>query len=168
MKLLWYACQVPRLQCVFKMLDFSKKEPIVFPYKEWEIKKDKSKEIVKRPIALVSLGKQRLQMAGLIDSGSDRTISYLYPFGQMLGVRVEDFEGEPEPIQGLFGNGSAWASHMDIWIGKYRLNVPIYWLTNKYDTDRCNYNLILGRRIIFDNFDVVFSQKDNKVYFYKK
>lgn len=150
------------------MLDFSNKTPIIFPYKDSEIKKGKEREIVKRPMALVSLGKQKLQMAGLIDTGSDKTISYLYPFGQMLGVNINDFEGEPEPIDGLFGSGSAWASHIDLWIGKYRLNVPVYWLTNPYDPKRCNYSLILGRKIIFDNFDIVFCQKEKKVYFYRK
>ena len=28
--------------------------------------------------------------------------------------------------------------------------------------------IILGRKIIFDNFDVIFCQKEKKIYFYKK
>ena len=68
------------------MLDYSKQEPVIFPYKEWEIKTGNSKEIVKRPIALVGLGTQNIKMSALIDSGSDKTISYLYPFGKILGI----------------------------------------------------------------------------------
>ena len=151
------------------MLDFSNKKPIIFPYKEWEVKTGNSIEKVKRSIALVSLGNNRqLQIAALIDTGSDKTVSYLYPFGQMLGVNPANFEGEPDQIGGLFTKGSAWANHMDLWIGEHRLNVPIFWLTQKYDPHECNYSMILGRKVIFDNFDVVFCQKESKVYFYKK
>ena len=57
---------------------------------------------------------------------------------------------------------------MDLWIGEHRLNVPVYWLTIPYDFRTCNYNMILGRKIIFDHFDVVFCQKEKKVYFYYK
>ena len=71
-------------------------------------------------------------------------------------------------LGGLFSEGAAWPCHTDLWIGKHRLNVPIYWITKPYDTDKCNYSLILGRKIIFDNFDVVFRQKEKKVYFYRK
>ncbi|MBW2974889.1 hypothetical protein KY366_04185 [Candidatus Woesearchaeota archaeon] len=151
------------------MLDFSHKEPIIFPYKDWEVKTGNSKEKVTRPIALVSLGsKKQIQMAALIDTGSDKTVSYLHPFGQMLGVNVNDFEGEPDQIGGLFTKGYGWSKHIELWIGRYRLNVPVFWLTQKYDPNECNYSMILGRKIIFDNFDVVFCQKEKKVYFYKK
>ena len=57
------------------MLDYSNKEPVIFPYKDWEIKTGGSKEIVKRPIALVGLGSQNFKMSALIDSGSDKTMS---------------------------------------------------------------------------------------------
>ncbi len=150
-----------------KMLDYSKKEPIVFPYKLCEITTKNGKEKVLRPIALIKIGKKKIQMAGLIDSGSDKTVSYAYPFGKLLGV-LDDIEGEPESIGGLFSKGSAWPCHTDLWIGQYRLNVPVYWLTTPYDPKECNYNLILGRKIIFNNFDVVFCESEGKVYFYKK
>ena len=82
------------------MLNYSKEEPIIFPYKLCEIKTKNNKEMVLRPIALIKLGKKQIQMAGLIDTGSDKTVSYAFPFGKMLGI-LDEIEGEPEPIGGF-------------------------------------------------------------------
>ena len=87
------------------------------------------------------------------------------PFGYNLGIG-DDFEGEPDEIRGLTGTDKAWAKHVDIWIGEHRFNVPVYWLVRKFNRET-DYPMILGRKIIFDNFDVVFRQKEKKVYFYK-
>jgi len=148
------------------MLDYSKEDPVIFPYKECYIEVNKQKELVWRPLALVSLKHENFYMNALIDSGSDKTISYIEPFGKVLGINVEDFEGEPQELRGLTGSGAAWPKHMDMWIGKHRLNIPIFWLTKPYNIKQ-DYQMILGRKIIFDNFDVVFRQKEKKVYFYK-
>lgn len=112
------------------MLDYSKEKPIIFPYKKCYIEVNKQKELVWRPLAMVSVKSLNFSMSALIDTGSDKTISYLNPFGKQFGVNEEDFEGEPEELRGLTGKGTAWPKHMDIWIGTHRFNIPII-LVNK-------------------------------------
>ena len=147
------------------VLDYSKKEPIIFPYKQHDIVISGKLESVFRPIALVGVKKENFKMNALIDTGSDRTISFLEPFGYQLGVG-DEIEGEPDQIRGLSGTEKAFPTHIGIWIGKHRLNVPIFWLTRPFKINE-DYEMILGRKIIFDNFDVVFSQKEKRVYFYR-
>ena len=108
-----------------------------------------------------------MEFPALIDTGSDKTVSYMQPFGNFLGVSADQFEGEPDRLSGLVGESNAWAKHIDLWIGEHRLNVPIFWLLNKFDV-HSNYPFILGRHIVFDYFDVVFCQQDKKVYFYPR
>lgn len=148
------------------VLDYSKKKPIIFPYKEHEIVISGKLERVLRPMALVGVKRQNFKMSALIDSGSDRTISFLKPFGYQLGVG-DDLEGEPDELRGLSGTEKAFPTHVDIWIGDHRLHVPIFWITRPFKITE-DYEMILGRKIIFDNFDVVFRQREKKVYFYKK
>lgn len=147
-------------------LDFSKKKPIIFPYKETETVISGKIEKVFRPLALVGVKQENFKMSALIDTGSDRTISFMDPFGYQLGFG-DDLEGEPDELRGLSGTEPAWPKHGDIWIGEYRFNIPIFWLTRKFKIEE-DYEMVLGRKIIFDNFDIVFRQKEKKVYFYKK
>ena len=96
----------------------------------------------------------------------DQLISWLDPLGYSLGIG-DDFEGEPtDKLKGLFGEGHAWCKHASIWIGDVHLNISIYWVTQKYDIER-DYQMILGRKIIFEHFDVIFKQKEKLVYFFK-
>lgn len=149
-------------------LDYSKEKPIVFPYKEFEITTSTGKEKIWRPLALVGLTRKNFRFDALIDTGSDKTISWLDPFAHKLGLADEFDEGEPqEMIKGLFGEGSAWYNHTPLWIGEHQLNIPIYWLTQEYDMKK-GYQIILGGKIIFDNFDVIFRKREKSVYFYKK
>lgn len=146
-------------------LDYSNRKPVIFPYKPHETIVSGKLETVLRPMALVGIKRQNFKMNALIDTGSDRTMSFLDPFGYLLGVG-DDLNGEPDEIRGLSGTESAWASHIDIWIGEHRLNIPIFWLTRKFRIKE-DYEMILGRRIIFDNFDVIFRQHEKKVYFFR-
>ena len=118
-----------------------------------------------KEVAFVGVKKENFKMNALIDSGSDRTISFLNPFGYQLGVG-DELEGEPDELRGLSGTEKAFPKHIDIWIGSCRLNVPIFWITRPFKINE-DYEMILGRKIIFDNFDVIFKQKEQKVYFYK-
>ena len=120
---------------------------------------------VLRKMVVVGVKKQNFKMNALIDTGSDRTISFLNPFGYQFGVG-DTIEGEPDELRGLTGTEKAFPTHMDIWIGEHRLNVPIFWVTRPFKINE-DYEMILGRKIIFDNFDVLFRQKEKKVYFYK-
>ena len=147
-------------------LDYSKKKPVVFPYKLHDIVISGKLERVLRPMALVGVKKENFKMNALIDSGSDRTISFLDPFGYQLGVG-DELEGEPDELRGLTGTEKAFPKHVDIWIGEHRLNIPIFWITRPFKINE-DYEMILGRNIIFDNFDVLFRQKEKKVYFYKQ
>ena len=146
-------------------LDYSKKKPVVFPYKLHDIVISGKLERVLRPMALVGVKKENFKMNALIDSGSDRTISFLDPFGYQLGVG-DELEGQPDELRGLTGTEKAFPKHVDIWIGEHRLNIPIFWITRPFKINE-DYEMILGRKIIFDNFDVVFKQKEKKVYFYR-
>lgn len=146
-------------------LDYSKIKPIIFPYKLHDVVISGKLERVLRPMALVGVKRQNFKMNALIDSGSDRTICFLNPFGYQLGIG-DDIEGEPEELRGLTGTEKAFPKHIDIWIGEHRLNVPVFWLTRPFKINE-DYELILGRKIIFDNFDIIFKQKDKKVYFYR-
>ncbi len=147
-------------------LDYSKKEPVIFPYKQHDIIISGKLERVLRPMALVGVKRKNFKMNALIDSGSDRTICFLDPFGYQLGVG-DDLEGEPDELRGLSGTEKAFPKHIDIWVGEHRLNVPIFWIVRPFKINE-DYEMILGRKIIFDNFDIVFRQKEKKVYFYKK
>ncbi|MBW2984689.1 hypothetical protein KY361_06225 [Candidatus Woesearchaeota archaeon] len=113
----------------------------------------------------VKVGKSKIGLSALIDTGSDKTISFMKPFGNWLGIDTDDFEGEPDELNGLFSSGPAWPKHTDLWIGDYRFNVPIFWLTKPFDIES-DYQMVIGRKVIFDNFDIVFRQKEKKVYFY--
>ena len=55
-----------------------------------------------RPMALIGIKKENFKMNALIGTGSDRTISFMDPFGYRLGVG-DDLEGEPDTIRGLSG-----------------------------------------------------------------
>src|SRR3989338_3657781 len=148
------------------VLDYRGEVPLIFPYKECEIFINRKFEKVFRPMALVGVWKKSFQMDALIDTGSDRTISYMDPFGYNLGVG-DDCEGEPDEIRGLSGTEMAHSKHIDLFIGDHRFNVPVHWLTRKFDVQK-DYPMILGRKIIFDYFDVVFRQKEKLIYFYKR
>src|SRR3989344_9390423 len=148
------------------VVDYSEKVPIIFPYKECEIFISGKLEKVLRPLALVGLTSKNIKFDALIDSGSDRTISFLDPFGYELGIG-DELEGEPDELRGLTGTEKAFPKHVDIWIGEHRLNIPIFWITRPFKINE-DYEMILGRKIIFDNFDVLFRQKEKKVYFYKQ
>ena len=148
-------------------LDYSNENPIIFPYKQFEITSSLGKEKIWKPLALVGLTRKNFRVDALIDTGSDKTISWLDPLGYKLGI-ADDFEGEPtDTLKGLFGEGSAWCKHTSIWIDDVQLNIPIYWITKKYDIER-EYQLILGRKTIFEHFDVIFRQKEKLVYFFKR
>ncbi|MBI1935878.1 hypothetical protein HYS31_05545 [Candidatus Woesearchaeota archaeon] len=146
------------------VLDYSDKKPIVFPYKYHDIVISGKLERVLRPMALVGVKRQNFKMNALIDSGSDRTVSFLEPFGYQLGVG-DEIEGEPDELRGLSGTEKAFPKHIDLWIGDHRLNVPIFWIARPFKINE-DYEMILGRKIIFDNFDVIFKQNEKKVYFY--
>ncbi len=57
-------------------LDYSNKNPIIFPYKLHDIVISGKLERVLRPMALVGVKRQNFKMNALIDSGSDRTICF--------------------------------------------------------------------------------------------
>lgn len=78
------------------MLDYSKKKPLIFDYKPTIVRTRQSDETVFRPMMMVKVGKQKIDMPALIDSGSDKTISFLNPFGHLQGIDIDDFEGEPD------------------------------------------------------------------------
>ncbi len=151
------------------MLDYSKQTPIVFPYQDVEINVGKNKEYVSRPMALVSINQKHKSMPALIDTGSDKTICYLEPWGKFFGVTEDDLEGEPTDLTGLGGKKSqAYPLHLKMWIGDELLNVPVYWIITPYNEAVDNFPIILGRNVVFKHFDVVFRERDKKVYFYRR
>ena len=150
------------------MFNLSNQEPIIFHYKKCFIKNSNGEdEEVWRPLAHISIGKRKVGMTALIDTGSDKTLSYLKPWGELVGFDLDEYEGEPEEIRGLCGSTKAWSKHTDLWIGDHLFNVPIYWIVDPFD-QKSEYQMILGRRNIFNHFHIIFDEGDKKVYFYHK
>ncbi|SRR3989338_10914249 len=141
------------------MLDFSKKIPIISEYMQLRLR---SKDAL-RPAALIGLGNS--DIPALVDTGSDRTLCFLEPFGRKDGILLEDFEGEPEVLHGMFGSGFAWERVITFEFGGKEYTLPVLWLTQRYDPES-DYPLILGRDFL-SKFDIVLRPKEGKVYFYE-
>jgi len=151
------------------MLNYNFKENLSLDYTEYEINKGKGKEKVLRPMVLASINKKIPSYPALIDSGSDKTISYLEPFGESWGISIDNFEGEPEEISPLSSIPLlARIAYFDVFIGDiYCVNLPVHFLIKKFDEKKDNYPIILGRNIFFKEFDILFRERENKVYLFK-
>lgn len=141
-------------------------DKISFKYKKFTNEKG---EICSYPIAdIVLLNKdESFETAAFIDSGADIS---LIPkeIADVLGLEFGE-ESEAETLSGE--KIKTWSSRVNMILvrGKNRISlngVPI----DIADSDcfkKENFNIILGRKFIFDNFKITFSQFEQTITFQK-
>jgi Aspartyl protease len=115
----------------------------------------------KYPIILKRNGIQ-LEEQMLIDSGADISIISTQT-GIDLGLTVlpEDYQQAAEGVGG--GTITYLTKVIEIEIDNHTLNVPVAWLLDD-DFDE----MIIGREIVFDIFDIEFKQSDEEIIFRKR
>ncbi len=94
----------------------------------------------------------------LIDSGADiSTINY--DFGLELGFKKARHD-YTLTAEGIGGTIDYLLKEIEIEIDAIRLKIPVAWLLSKDNDD-----IIIGREIIFDHFNIEFRQKEEKIIF---
>jgi hypothetical protein len=73
------------------------------------------------------------------------------------GVGIEEVMSKAE---GVGGQVDYVLRRVDVSIDSHTLTVPIAWLQTD-DTVEC----LLGREVVFDNFDIEFKQRDRQIIF---
>lgn len=98
----------------------------------------------------------RLEM--LVDSGADISV---IPFDTGIALGLQAVEGEVfEQAAGIGGVISYALRQLSIEIDGHEVHCPVAWIQNQYTRD-----LILGRDVVFDQFDIEFRQADKVVEF---
>lgn len=115
----------------------------------------------KYPVILKRDGIQ-LEERMLIDSGADiSVISKQTGIDLGLTVLMEDYQQEAEGVGG--GTITYLTKVIQIEIDNHTLAVPVAWLLQE-DFDE----MIIGREIVFDMFDIEFKQSDEEIIFKKR
>lgn len=115
----------------------------------------------KYPVILKRDGVQ-LEERMLIDSGADiSVISKQTGIDLGLTVLMEDYQQEAEGVGG--GTITYLTKVIQIEIDNHTLAVPVAWLLQE-DFDE----MIIGREIVFDMFDIEFKQSDEEIIFKKR
>lgn len=131
-----------------------------FKYKSIKLR---SGDIIYRPmIPLTIEGKEKLDIIGVLDSGSDITILPK----EIAEIIKPNYTGENE-ISGISGNiVKAKQGKIRISFGKgresYNFDVPILVPIEKEDVP-----IIIGRWGFFEQFKITFSEAERKIYFKK-
>ena len=97
----------------------------------------------------------------LVDSGADISTVSL-GVGQQLGFTVYDDE-RIETALGVNGSVEYVIREVQIEIDSHRFKAPIAWLQD----ENCD-DLLLGREVVFDEFDIEFKQQDETIVFRKR
>lgn len=108
-------------------------------------------------VKLKALDKE-IEIEMLIDSGADCSL-ISYETGLRLGLSLALLEDTSE-ARGIGGNVNFVIRLLNITIDNYTLKVPVAWVQNEECTDE-----IIGRVIIFDNFNIEFRQSEEKIVF---
>ena len=105
--------------------------------------------------------KKSMSFKMLVDSGADFS---LIPFqiGISLGYSLSDGEIIYKAA-GIGGSVEYVLRNIEIKIDNYSLKAPIAWVQTKHCDD-----IILGREMIFDTFDIEFKQADEDIIFRKR
>ena len=115
----------------------------------------------KYPIILKRNGIQ-LEERMLIDSGADiSVITKQTGIDLGLTVHAEDYQQSAEGVGG--GTIAYLTKVIQIEIDDHTLNVPVAWLLQD-DVEE----MIIGREIVFDMFDIEFKQADEEILFKKR
>ena len=155
---------------------------VAFPY-QWFPRGDVStgRSVVKdnktlRPMVTATLinGTASLPFDALVDSGSDKTISFA-EIGASLGIDFNDetFRKETETKTGMlfeseiFGLGKdplkVFVTLIDIELLGHKQTVRMYWIKEKFAAG-VDFALILGQDSIFSAFDIHFSKRQHKFF----
>ena len=129
---------------------------IAFEYKPLPSSKGKMYPLAK--IDLLYENKKQIFWP-IIDSGANVSI-FPKAVGDALGI---DFEGEPEPVEGVMGTFLGYSHYVNIKLGDYHQPISIRALFLMGDP----YPL-LGREGLFEKFDVLFQERLKKVLFIKR
>lgn len=123
----------------------------------------KSGEVIKRPIIpFTVVGKERLALFGILDSGSDNTI-ISEDIAAILGVELM----KDNEIFGISRNPvKAKESKLDVIFGKgneiYEFQIPV--LVPLIEED---IPIIIGREGFFNHFKITFNETEKKIEFKK-
>jgi Aspartyl protease len=113
------------------------------------------------PIEL-KFGKKSINELVLVDSGADISVISLN-LGKLLGLTL----AEGEILMQVGGVGGSILSYalrqISIKIDKDEIDVPFAWLQ-----DPKIHEMILGREVVFDKFDIEFKQADEEILFKKR
>ena len=143
------------------ILQIPKKDSIIFPYIPYNNKL--------KPIANIKfeyVGGKSLSLLALIDSGADRSCSFV-EIGERLGIDFEDFDKEKNVAYGIKGDGiPGYKAPIKYTIGGHEIYEEVTWLDTKFNP-QTSYLFILGRIKIFNEFDVVFQEHMKRIIFRK-
>ena len=131
---------------------------IVFKYKN---EFGRNQEVIKRPVCDVYLRSNRdewIEFHPYIDSGADMTLIPL-SLGKLIGLSTD--KKSPEKIGGISGSIPVIYHEVMIKIARYRFPILISWAQIE------KVPPLLGRKDIFDFFNVSFRQKKGIVIFEK-
>lgn len=153
-----------------------------FPY-QWFPRGDVSagRQVVKdnktlRPLLTATLirGETHLPIDALVDSGSDKTISFAQ-FGTLMGIDFynDDFRKDMQTKTGMefeqeiFGLGKvpipAFLTLIELEVNGKRQMIKMYWIREAFNQDT-DFALILGQDSIFFSFDIHFSKRQHKFF----
>ncbi len=109
-------------------------------------------------IELISMDGKIYKEEALIDSGAD--ISCV-PYQLGIDIGFEKYLQEvPLKACGLGGEVEYYQRELSIKIDGHKLNIPLAWVQSGSDME-----LIIGRAVVFDLFDITFKQADEKLDF---
>jgi hypothetical protein len=116
-------------------------------------------KVIKRPVAEIYLKAQSgdwIKINPYIDSGADTT---LIPFstGSLLGLTYK--EDEVIKIGGLAGSAKAVRKKLKAKMGDVEFNLNLTWSLSE------NVPALLGRKDVFDKFNVTFMQSKEQIVF---
>ena len=94
----------------------------------------------------------------LIDSGADFSMMS-WQIGKEMGYTLADSE-QPLLAYGIGGTVEYVLRSIEMRIGEHKFPVPIAWLQED-DTEE----MILGREVVFDLFNIEFRQAEEKIIF---
>ena len=114
-----------------------------------------------QPNYLVKLKHNQIEIETtmLVDSGAEVSL-ISYKMGQHLGYQLADAESTLV-AETIGGNVEYVLRNVEITIDNHQLIAPFAWLQTPTDTEQ----LLLGREVIFDQFNIEFRQAEEKIIF---
>ena len=110
-------------------------------------------------IELLSYENEIIKQEGLIDSGADISC---FPYKLGLDLGLERYPQEiPLKAFGFGGEIDYLQRQGKIIIDGHEINIPFAWIQDKDEVE-----LIIGRAVVFDYFDITFKQAEEKIEFY--